>query len=141
MKWTAARPLPDNKFVELIENWNWDLNNLRNSQKQKKRPAKADIKRLEEAVQNSWLAMDSYNRYVMAARGASSDVYGILLEVAVEKEFKDLLNVTMQTPTHYQGPMIQHMRPLERLGDTSHHTAWMSEYVVDEDVAIEMCFR
>jgi hypothetical protein len=56
-------------------------------------------------------------------------LYGILKEANVVREFAHLLSVTMPAPVA-QDRKIEHMRPLERLGDTSAHTDWMYEYLV-----------
>ena len=73
------------------------------------------------------LAVDSCNRYSISVRGASPEVYGILREADIVKEFATLLSVTMPSPSN-QDRTRQHMRPLERLGVASNHTAWVSEY-------------
>ena len=89
------------------------------------------VKRQKEAVKEARVAMDNYNRYTIAARGATSNVYGILRKANVDAEFKTLLNTTMPSPTP-QDDAIQHMRPLERLGSGSGHNTWMSYYVARE---------
>ena len=73
-------------------------------------------------------AMDTYNRYTIAVRGVSPDVYGILRMAKIETEFETLLSTTKPPPTP-QDIAIQHMRPLEQLGEGSGHNAWMSKYV------------
>ena len=88
------------------------------------------VEKQDEAKEES-LAMDADNRYTIAIRGASASVYGILDKAKVETEFATLLAITIPSPTT-QDEMIQHMRPLERLGRESGHTAWMSRYVVGE---------
>jgi hypothetical protein len=79
----------------------------------------------KNAVEQARQEMDSYNRYTIFVRGASSDTYGILKRADVEEAFNTLLTVTMLPPAT-QGCMIQHMHPLERLGERSAHTAWMA---------------
>ena len=90
----------------------------------KKKLTNVDKKKLKDAR----LIMDRYNRYTIAIRGASPNVYGILRKAKIETEFETLLRTTMPPPTP-QDIAIQHMRPLERLGEESVHNAWMSNYV------------
>lgn len=80
----------------------------------------------QKVVKEKRLAMDAYNRYSIAVRGASPDVYGILLlcKGSVERAFSTLLSITMRA----QDTTIQHMQPLERLSREFGHTAWMSNY-------------
>jgi hypothetical protein len=73
--------------------------------------------------------MDNFNWYALSVRGATPEVYGILKEANVVKEFASLLSVTMPAPVA-QDHMIQHMWPLKCLGDISAHTDWMYEYLV-----------
>ena len=81
----------------------------------------------QKVVKEKRLAMDAYNRYSIAVRGASPDVYGILRKANVERAFSTLLSITMPSPT-VQDTKIQRMQPFERLGRKSGHTAWMSKY-------------
>jgi len=92
--------------------------------KQRRDPAKVILRK---TVQDKWLAMNEYNRFTISIRGASSDVYGILKEAKLNEQFATLLSLTMPPPTA-QDIAIQHMMPLERLGKTSGHTAWMKDY-------------
>jgi hypothetical protein len=85
----------------------------------------------QKRVKEERLAMDTYNRYTIAVRGASSNVYGILAKAQVEKEFETLPTTTIISPTA-QDEAIQHMRHLERLGGGSGHTTWMSKCVVGQ---------
>jgi len=82
----------------------------------------------QKEVKEARVTMDTYNRYTIAVRGVSADVYGILRKANIETEFATLLSTTMPSPTP-QDDTIQHMRPLERLGGGSGHNAWMSNYV------------
>jgi hypothetical protein len=94
------------------------------TEKQRRDPAKVT---LMKTVQDKWLAMNEYNRFTISIRGASSDVYGILKEAKLKEQFATLLSLTMPRPTA-QDIATQHMMPLERLGKTSAHTAWMKDY-------------
>lgn len=134
IKSTAAEAVADGKFVELTNNLTMAMGSLKSH--------KTPTKEQKEAVRTAQLAVNSYNRYIVSIRGASPDVYGILRKAHIENEFSALLKVTMKLPTD-QDLAMQYMRPLERLGDRSLHTAWMSEYVAatqadmavgDEDV-------
>lgn len=89
----------------------------------------------QQNVKNTKLAMDAYNRYTIAVRGASSEVYGILGKAQVKTEFATLLTTTMPSPT-IQDESIKHMRPLERLSGS--HTAWMSKYVVGDSMDVDV---
>ena len=121
IKLNAADALVDGKFPELTQ----DLIDAVNKLKSQKEPTK----KMKAAVQEARLAVNSYNRYLLCVRGASELVYGVLREAHIDQEFHTLLKVTMVLPTDVDHA-IQYMRPLERLGDGSLHTAWMSEYVV-----------
>ena len=89
-------------------------------------------KKLEEKMKSSRQAKDSYNRYSIAVRGASDDVYDILQTANIVKEFDLLVKVGLPSPND-QAAVMQHMRPLESLGAESNHTAWMLEYTVDAE--------
>lgn len=132
MKSTAAGPVEDGQFAKLTDNWISALTSLQEFRKQTQNPTEAAIKAKKAAVRKSRLAKDHYNRYIVSARGASPGVYGILREARIEKEFARLLSVIMPAPSN-QDRTIQHMRPLERLGVDSGHTAWMVKYVTDVD--------
>lgn len=74
---------------------------------QKQAGKKSDLaKEANEVVKKARVAVDKYNRYSIAVRGSSSDVYGILREANVETEFASLLRTT-----------------------ESGHNAWMLNYV------------
>lgn len=92
--------------------------------KQRRDPAKVNLRK---TVQDKWLAMNEYNRFTITIRGASSDEYGGLKEAKLKEQFATLLSLTMPSPTA-QDIAIQHTMPLERLGKTSAHTAWMKDY-------------
>lgn len=71
--------------------------------------------------------MDAYNRYTIAVRGASADIYGILGTTNIETAFANLLQITMPPPTvEDEVPVCQHIERL--VGYESGHTAWMLEY-------------
>ena len=97
-------------------------------------PMEAKMRKVVLDAQNE---MDNFNRYAISIRGATPEVYGILKEANIVKEFASLLSVTMPAPAA-QDHMIQHMRPLERLGETSGHTDWMYEYLVPADGGEEL---
>lgn len=140
MKSTPSEPLADGKFRNLTQNWARDLDRFQTSKGQAVKPTKAETQELQNAVQKSRQAMDFYNRYFISVRGASDDVYGILKEAKIEKEFETFLSVTMPAPTD-QDDTMEYMRPLESLRDHSRHTAWMLEYstnqVDDEDMSVD----
>jgi hypothetical protein len=91
----------------------------------------SELMELKEALSNAQLATDRYNRYTISVRGASPEVYRILKTAGIAKEFATLLKITTRLPGMAKAT-IQHMCPLERLGDGSNHTAWMAEYFVPE---------
>jgi hypothetical protein len=78
-------------------------------------------------------AMDAYNRYSIFVHGASSDIYGILKTADIVDQFRTLLHVAMPSPDGLESS-LQHMRPLERLGNDCTQTAWMLEYVAAEEL-------
>jgi len=90
------------------------------------------LKELKEMVSNTQQAADSYNRYAISVRGASPEVYRVLKTAGIADEFMTLLDITTRLPGNERAT-IQHMRPLERLGDGSKHTAWMAEYFAPSD--------
>ena len=93
------------------------------SQSSKKRKVgDPDPNLVEENIKDARSTMDRYNRHSIAIRGSSPDVYGILRKANIETEFETLLSTTMPAPTP-QDIAIQHMRPLERLGEESGHNA------------------
>jgi hypothetical protein len=120
IKVTIPKHTAKDEFQKLTEDWLAAAKTLR-----RKDP---EYTEKQKVVKEKRLAMDAYNRYSITVRGASPDVYGILRKANVERAFSTLLSITMPSPT-VQDTTIQHMRPLERLGRESGHTAWMSKYV------------
>ena len=122
------------EFQKLTQNWLTAVKALGKYQAEhpeKKRKKDPKLVEKQNEVKEERVAMDAHNRYTIAIRGASASVYGILDKAKVKTEFATLLAITMPSPTA-QDEMTQHMRPLERLGRESDHTAWMSRYVVGE---------
>ena len=120
-------------FQELTDNWLAAERDLVRGKEQG--DSKSAKKQQNKNVKNTKLAMDDYNRYTIAVRGASSEVYGILVKAQVETEFATLLTTTMPSPT-VQDESIKRMRPLERLSGS--HTAWMSKYVVGDSMDVDI---
>jgi hypothetical protein len=118
--------VPSEQFQQLRKDWLTAISNLDHQKTLK--PTKAELKELWKDVKVKQQAMDSCNRYSIAVRGASSDVYGILQEARIVGEFTTLLDITSSLSA--QDEALQHMRPLEHLGNTSSHTDWMRNYVV-----------
>jgi len=78
-------------------------------------------------------AMDSFNRYAIAIRGASPEVYGVLETAGIQRQFQSLLSVTLPSKESGQ-PSLRSMRPLEHLDAMRPHTAWMTDFkVVDSE--------
>jgi hypothetical protein len=123
-------PSDDGQFQQLANNWIAAVNRLAEYREKHKR-SKKRIKELEEDVDATRLLIDFCNRYSIAVRGASSDTYGILKEADIVDEFATLLRTTMPSSAP-QEMALQHMRPFERLGEGSHYTSWMSEYVITD---------
>jgi len=125
-------------FGTLVNNWLTAAQGLANYQAVNKKDPKLVV--MKKAVEETQYEMDQYNRYTIVARGASVDVYGILSEANIVKEFAALLKTTLPSPTE-ENETIQHMRPFERLGDKSGHMAWMTKYAVpesgDEDMDVD----
>ena len=92
-----------------------------------KSPKDPERTKLRNEVKTTRAAMDAYNRYSVNVRGASSTVYGCLEEANIVAQFATLIKVTMLSPTA-QDAALQHMRPLEHLGEDSAYTAWMTDY-------------
>ncbi|KIM80231.1 hypothetical protein PILCRDRAFT_9777 [Piloderma croceum F 1598] len=136
---TIPKPTTKGKFKRLTENWLAAVEALEDYQKWQPGKERTDPKLVEKQkeVKEAQLAMDTYNRYTIAVRGASADVYGILRTAKIETEFATLLTTMMPSPTA-QDETIQHMRPLERLGGESGHTTWMSRYVVGKSKEYSM---
>jgi hypothetical protein len=128
IKSSVSQPLSDDGFQRLVEDWMAAVKRLKRCKSGS--PTKSRIEELKGDVEAKRLAMDSYNRYLISARGSSPDVYGILNKADIAEQFATLLQIVMPMPTD-QDSAIQHMQPLEHLGDTS-HTAWMKKYVVVE---------
>ena len=133
IKVTTPTPTANGEFPRLRRNWLTAVEALDDCQKKHSRKKRRDpeLVKKQDKVKEERLAMDAYNRYTIAVRGASASVYGILSTAKVETEFAGLLATTMPSPTD-QDETIQHMRPLERLGSKSGHSAWMTRYVPRE---------
>ena len=58
--------------------------------------------------------------------------YGCLEEANIVTQFAALIKVTVPSPTA-QDAALQHMRPLECLGEGSGYTAWMTDYGEESD--------
>jgi hypothetical protein len=132
---TTASPAGNSDFQKLTENWLAavaDLDQYRcqavigNRRSEKKQIEEKTVKIVAEHS-----AMDQFNQYTIFVRGASPEVYGILKRADIGYEFQRLLGVTMRPPTA-QDLRIQQMMPLQHLGLTSGHTAWMTHFVVRE---------
>jgi hypothetical protein len=130
VKSTAAEPAPDGTFQQLTDDWLAAVKRLKQHRGRKgcKRSRTEELKR---EVETRRLAMDSCNRYSICVRGSSSEVYGILKQADIARQFATLLRIAMPSPTNNDSA-IQHMRPLERLGVTS-HTDWMRDFVVTNE--------
>ena len=128
IKVTTPTSTTKDEFQELTKNSVKALEKYQAEHRRKKDPKL--VEKQNEAKEER-PAMDSHNRYTIAIRGVSASVYGILDKANVKTQFATLLAIMMPSPTA-QDEMIQHMRPLERLGRESGHTAWMSRYVVEE---------
>jgi hypothetical protein len=128
----ASKTPVDDEFSCLSDAWDEAVKKLETYRRRKK-TTKATREKLKKAADNARRAMDSCNRYSISARGVSPDVYNILREANIVTEFTTLLNVIMPSPVDLDSTR-QHMRPLERLAAESGHTAWMSEYVVSDDL-------
>ncbi len=131
LKIKVTTPTFTTRFQELTDNWLAAERALVRG-KEHRDPKLAEK---QQNVKNTKLAMDAYNRYTIAVRGASSKVYGILVKAQVETEFATLLTATMPSPT-VQDESIKRMRPLEWLSGS--HTAWMSKYVVGDSMDVDV---
>ena len=130
IKTTASKRVGRDQFQKLIDEW---ISALKKHQKQTKVEGKQDketLKKLEAAVTEAKLVIESCNRYSIFVRGTSPEVYGILNEARIAKEFKTLLSVTMPSPTDRTDAM-QCMRPFERFGKSA-HMAWMTQFPEEE---------
>ena len=136
IKSTPSGPTADGKFSELTTALATAVQEhalrLQQVGKKRKEDAELELKRLKKAIGDAQLAVDSYNRYSISVCGASPEVYRVLKTADIVAAFATLLKITMPLPGN-QEAALQHMRPLERLGGASEHTAWMSEYVAPEE--------
>jgi hypothetical protein len=128
IKCTPSTLGPD-EFGQLRKAWMAAVKAWENYRNRKKK-TQEKTKQLRDDVKAKRRAMDSCNRYTIAVRGASPEVYGILREAKMVGNFATFLKVTMSSPpTHEQS--LQHIRPLERL--VGGHKHWMREYVISSD--------
>ena len=128
IKSLVSKPPSSNEFRDLTEKWVDAVKTLQEYQQSETRN-EIQFKKLKDDVKAMRLAMDCCNRFSVCVRGATSGVYSILNKADIAREFVTLLKVTMPSPTA-QDSAIQHMRPLEHLGNKTHYTDWMSKYVV-----------
>ena len=132
IKVTIPEATKKDKFQSLTESHLVAAEPLRDYPAQERQPVKErtvpKLVKKQKEVKEARVTMDSYNRYTIAVRGVSADVYGILRKANIETEFATLLSTMMPSPTP-QDDAIQHMRPLERLGGGSGYNAWMTNYV------------
>lgn len=112
------------------------LEKYRKTAKKGKKGRKNRKKKLIDNVRTTRAAVDAYNRYTVNIRGASDTTYGSLKEANIVTQFATLIKVTMPSPTA-QEAVLQHMRPLERLGEDSAYTAWMTDYGEGETIDSE----
>ena len=140
IKATIPKPAVKGKFPILTENWLAAATSLEDYLKGQPGKGRTDPTLIEkqEEVKNMRREMDAYNRYTITIRGASADVYGILRKAKIETAFATLLSTTMPSPTA-QDEAMKRMRPLERLGGESGHSAWMSAYVVGTRGTLSGC--
>jgi hypothetical protein len=131
IRYTTSEPPVDGEFGKLCDAWDAAVKTLESYRRQSKQQ-KETLEKLKKEANDARFAMDSCNRYSLSARGISQDVYGILRDADIEKEFATLLSIIMPSPVDERSTR-QHMRPLERLSATSSHTDWMSEYVVSNE--------
>ena len=118
-KVTIPEATEKDKFQRLTESHSVAVEAFRDYQVQAGQPVKKrmdpKLVKKQKKVKAVRVTMDTYNRYTIAVRDVSPDVYGILRKAKIETEFATLLSTTMPSPTP-QDDAIQHMRPLERLG-------------------------
>lgn len=125
-------PADCGEFEDLQNEWLSSVKSLQGYKLQKTgKKRDAEEVRLLKDVEVKQVAMDAYNRFTVSVRGTSPEVYGVLNAAKIANEFATLLRIIMPAPTG-RDTIIQQMRPLEHLGDTSAHTNWMSVYVVDD---------
>jgi hypothetical protein len=131
IRYLISEPPVDGEFGNLCDVWDAAVKKLE-SYRRRRKHRKETLEKLKKAANDARLAIDSCNRYSLSVRGISQDVYGILRDAHIEKEFATLLSIIM--PSHVdERSTRQHMRPLERLSAASSHTDWMSEYVVSNE--------
>jgi hypothetical protein len=132
IKTTASQPPSYGQLRKLTNDWTAAVDELVRYRSEPS-PSESTIRKLRKDLESKQLAMEDCYRYSILVRGASSDVYGILAEAGIVTEFTTLLGITTSSPTP-EAWAIQHMRPLKRLVDTSPYTAWMSEYVIEDEM-------
>jgi hypothetical protein len=125
----SSKPAPPGEFERLVDEWVAASKKLEQLRKKKVRRTK--LAKQRAVVGDKRTAMDSCNRFSIFVRGASRNVYGILKDAGIEKQFATLLNV-VRASLSSDDDVIRHMRPYEHLGKTSAHTAWTTEYVLDD---------
>ena len=121
--------LTDSRFRSRLSDWMTAVSKLA-QEKQRKTASTAHIKGLQRNVDEKRFAMDSCNRYSIAIRGFSAEVYGILGTAQIAPQFATLVRTTMPAYTPPESA-LQHMRPSERLEETSAYMDWMYDYIVD----------
>jgi hypothetical protein len=119
----------DSQFRSRLSDWMTAVSGLA-QEKQRKTANQAHLKQLQRNVDEKRFAMDSCNRYSIAIRGSSDEVYGILKTAQIAREFATLLRTSMPAYTPPESA-LQHMRPSEQLDETSAYMDWMYDYVVD----------
>jgi len=125
---TPPKKVSEGVFKGLWDAWESALKQL-NEYEEINGKKKEDYER-KKLLQNFKAArakMDAYNRYSINVRGALPATYGCLKEANIVTQFATLIRVTMPSPTSREA-VLNHMRPLERLGEGSAHTAWMTDY-------------
>ena len=128
IKCTTSDTPPD-QFRNLTRDWINAANRL-NDYLNQRNPEDNEVRKQRKNIDAKRQAMDFCNRYTISVRGASPCSYGILNEAKIALEFKNLLSITVPSPT-LQDETLQHMRPLEHLGECSSHTRWMLDCVSD----------
>ena len=93
---------------------------------------------MKDAVSQAKLAADSYNRYATSVQNAFPDVYRVLQKAQIVEEFATLLDITTRLPGNAMAAM-EHMRPLECLGDESNHTTLRPGLTDLEVQVVEHC--
>ncbi|KAF8515975.1 hypothetical protein BU17DRAFT_76734 [Hysterangium stoloniferum] len=125
----ACKPVVDSEFEELFSHFAAAVKTLhshRNQERGKKAKNAKETKK-RKGRKSIWLWIPTTD--TRSVRGASPDVYQIIKKADIVQEFATLLDITMPSPSNEDYTM-QHMRPLDRLGVASNHTAWMTEYIV-----------